>query len=440
MRISVENETVRAKLEEVRRIYPWYGKLMDTSESGEPNIPLLTAERLSDYYDRADGASNPEWNVYRTSGTSGGRRKAIYYDAIDETHYVMQKVALFGKLLAGVDGIERVLSDMGTGHAEATAKPIFEQLGYECESIPFGLPAAAHLVRIGQYQPDVLYTMPSLLDGLFRAAPVSFTWGLKKIILVGEPAPPEWRKRVAERIGIAAEDIVDTFGSIEIGTIAYYDTARGRYVLMEGLLAEGVQPQEIGLPDITLPEGEQVLALTSLHRRRFPALRYVTYDVVRDLRTEENENGETFTTFAAIVKRIGPELKHGEKISVYDVENAVFKHIGQAEVRVQVNGNRLQVQIATVDEVDAETAAAVRAELQGAIPEIGAMIRGGMLEEMQVQFVSTEPGAGRDGKLTADQRLPVTTQASVPMKRKKLYLSEDTDRGNGKRIDRSGSQ
>ncbi|GGG62789.1 hypothetical protein GCM10010918_15720 [Paenibacillus radicis (ex Gao et al. 2016)] len=422
-------------------MYPWYAKLAQASEPAEwEDVPLLTAERLNDYYNRGDGANDPEWNVYRTSGTSGGRRKAIYYDAIDETFYVMQKVALFGKLLAGTDGIERVLSDMGTGHAEATAKHIFEQLGYECESVPFGLPAAVHLVRIQQFQPDVLYTMPSLLDGLFRAAPVQFAWGLKKIILVGEPAPPEWRRRVAERLGIAASDIIDTYGSIEIGTIAYYDAAMDRYVLLEGLLAEGVSPGEIGLPDIGLPEGEQVLALTSFQRRRFPALRYVTYDVVRDLRTEVSENGETLITFEAIVKRIGPELKHGEKISVYDVENAVFKHIGQAEVRVQVSGNRLQVQIATVDEVDEETAAAVRAELQGAIPEIGAMIRGGLLEEMKVEFIPAGSEAGWGGVPAAEQRILVTTPAPVPVKRKKLYLSDESDKGKGNRIDRSGSQ
>ncbi|MUT67803.1 CoF synthetase [Paenibacillus sp. NEAU-GSW1] len=429
MRISAKDEMVRAKMEEMRRMYPFYDQLIDGLEAAGDGdeVPLLTQDRMNEYYMRGDGANHPEWNVYRTSGTSGGRRKSIYYDWIDEEAYVAQKAALFGRLLAdggrAAGNGKRVLSDMGTGHAEATAKSVFDRLGYQCESVPFGLPAAVHLLRFQQFKPQVLYTMPSLLDGLFRAAPADFAWNLEKVILVGEPAPPAWRKRAAERLGISERFIMDTYGSIEIGTIAYYDHLLERYVLLDGLAAEGVSPGQAGLADLALPEDEAILALTSYHRRRFPALRFVTYDVVRDLRSETDADGRTITTFEAIVKRVGSELKHGEKISIYDIENAVFKHIGEAEVRVAVTGNRLEVLVFTSESVDGAKAAEVRAEVHSAIPEIGAMIRGGLLEEMKIAFIHSTSETDAAAK---DQSL----QGAVPIKRKKLYLQKKEESGN----------
>lgn len=420
MPISMNLLSLRAKWEEVRQLYPWYKKMTgDRNDFQWENVPLLTQDRLLPYYESDESAVPQDWNVYRTSGTSGNKRKAIYYDTEDEEAYIQYKKETFAELLKGYN-VSRVLSDMGTGHAEATAVQIFEELGLSCESVPFGLPAAAHLIRIAEYKPDVLYTMPSLIDGMLRVAPPEFKWGVQCVILVGEPAPPAWRQRVAERLGIAEHDVMDTLGSIEIGTIAYYDRSIGRYVVMDGILAEGVAPAEAGLPEVVLPEGEQLLVLTSVVRRRFPALRFVTYDVVRDLRAEERD-GKQVTTFDAIVKRVGPELKHGEKISIYDIENAIFKHVRQAVVKVMVNGNKLQVNITTAEELDEEVRALVRDELHSAIPAIGAMIRGGLLEEMDVLFLGTE----------ADSAAAEGT-GKKPIKQKKLFVqqsSEGRDRG-----------
>lgn len=422
MLISMNDSQLRAKWEEMNQQYPWYAdyqKGIGVPEWSE--LPLLTHERLLPYFERDEGANHGDWNVYRTSGTSSKKRKAIYYDAADEFHYVDQKTRLFAKLLHGMDA-KRALSDMGTGHAEATAVQIFEQLGLECESVPFGLPAAAHLIRLTAFRPDVLYTMPSLLDGLIRVAPEGYNWGVKRVIVVGEPAPPAWRQRIAEQLGIGMQDVLDTYGSIEIGTIAYCDPVSGRYILLEGLIAEGVSPEEAGLPDVELPPDEQILVLTSLNRQRFPSLRYVTYDVVRDLRTEEIE-GEVMTTFAAIVKRVGPELKHGEKISVYDVENVVFKHIRQAEVRVMVQGGKLQVNITTVTPVDQLSKEAVRTELQVAIPEIGAMIRGGLLEKMIINFSTIDASS-----IGWNENKGIKS-----VKHKKLYIHDEANaNGNAK--------
>ncbi|WP_248760861.1 CoF synthetase [Paenibacillus sp. ATY16] len=415
MPISMNLPSLRAKWEEVRLLYPWYKEMTGDNKSFNwEDVPLLTQDRLLPYYESDEKAVPLDWNVYRTSGTSGNKRKAIYYDASDEDAYIQYKKEMFAELLKNYE-VSRALSDMGTGHAEATAVQIFEELGLACESVPFGLPAAAHLIRIAEYQPDVLYTMPSLLDGMLRVAPADFNWGVQCVILVGEPAPPAWRQRVAERLGITERDVMDTLGSIEIGTIAYYDRSIERYVVMDGIIAEGVEPAEAGLPDVELPAGEQLLVLTSLVRRRFPALRFVTYDVVRDLRVEERD-GKRMTTFDAIVKRVGPELKHGEKISIYDIENAIFKHVRQAVVKVLVNGNKLQVNITTADDLNEDVRTAIRDELHSTIPAIGAMIRGGLLEQMDVLFL------GKD----TDSATPEGT-GKKPIKQKKLFVQQGSE-------------
>lgn len=387
MSIAMNDPAIRAKWNEVRRLYPWYRLLPGGNQGREwCELPLLTQERLLPYYEQNAAAQGADMHVYRTSGTSGGKRKAIVYDAADEEAYVREKSRLFSMLLQGAEA-KVALSDMGTGHAAATAPAVFERLGMTVVSVAFHEPAERHLAAIADNRPEVLYTMPSILDRLLHAAPAGFDWGVRRVLLVGEPAPPAWRQRAAERLGFGMRDVVDTYGSIEIGTIAYWDAALGRYILLDGLLAEGVAPEQAGLAGMTLPAGEEVLVLTSLVRRRFPALRYVTYDVVRDLRTDVARGGRRRTTFAAIVKRIGPELKHGEKISLYDIENAVCRHATNAEVRVFVRSNRLHVYLLGDPPVDTAAIDAIRASLHDAIPDIGAMIRSGILEAMHVQQV-----------------------------------------------------
>ncbi|MCR8845222.1 CoF synthetase [Paenibacillus sp. SC116] len=409
--VEINAPHIAAKLQEVKQLYPWYTTLLEGAcIDSWPKIPLLTHDRLLPYFDETELVQEPNWNIYRTSGTSGKRRKAIGYDAADEEAYVEHKVQLFGKLLEG-RGITRALSDMGTGHAAATAQEIFEKLDMACWTIPFQQPVEEHLACIAEHRPQVLYTMPSILDRLVKAAPAGFDWGIQVVILVGEVAAPAWRQRMADVFGIAAADVKDTYGSIEVGTMAYHDASIGRYVMMEGIAAEGVSPAEVGLPDIHLPEGEQVLVLTSFVRRRFPVLRYVTYDIVRDLRSEWID-GRQVTTFEAIVKRIGPELKHGEKISLYDIEDAVFKHVKQADVRVIVEHNQLHVYIDSPQPIDNALYQKIRSSLHDAIPEIGQMIDSGILEDMNVHLVNLQdPNAA-----------PSLNHQAV--KQKKLYVQE----------------
>lgn len=144
---------------------------------------------------------------------------------------------------------------------------------------------------------------------------------------------------MAGMFGIEPRDIIDTYGSIEIGTIAYYSHDHGRYIFADGIFAEGIGVHEIDEEVRPLRNNESILVLTSTVRRMLPALRFVTYDVVRDFRPVMIDGVEQ-QSFESIVKRVGQELKHGEKISLYDIEQVVYRHIEDAIIRVKVKTMR----------------------------------------------------------------------------------------------------
>ncbi len=381
---------ILGKVEQVLEIFPWYGQLLNDNDVNchafqlLSELPLITSELLEQHYYSKDQPFGPQDNVtsYRTSGTSSLRRKTIYYSLEDEQRYLSIKADLFRSILKP-SGVCRALSDMGTGHAANTALEIFERVGIKADSIAYQQPIEEHLERLISYRPHVLYTMPSILDHLLSAAmedPASY--GIRKVILVGEIASPAWLRSVAQRLRIDAREITDTYGSIEIGTIAYYSHEHGRYLFAEGIVAEGIPAEALFDGIEPLSANESVLVLTSFARDLFPALRYVTYDIVRDLRPIL-VRGEWKMSFQAVVRRLGSELKHGEKISVYDIEDVVFRHLEQANVRIRVHSNKLTVHIDSVEK-DPGIYERIERELSDRIPAIGSMIRGGMLDAIRV--------------------------------------------------------
>ncbi|GIP38566.1 hypothetical protein J31TS4_18460 [Paenibacillus sp. J31TS4] len=377
-------DRLRQKIEDTARIFPWYAELLrDREVRTLTDLPLLTPELLERHYYHSP-PDDPALHVYRTSGTSSRKRKQIVYSAEDDQRYLDIKAEVYARFLEGAN-VQKAFADMGTGHAAGTAAQVFRQIGLEEEGISFQQPIAEHVERLTAFRPQLLYTMPSILDSIVQAAPDPQAFGIRKIILVGEIASREWIQRVAGVFGIRPEDIMDTYGSIELGTIAYFCHELGRYVFVRDMVAEGLRAQEADERLEELGDEERILVLTSLARRMFPALRFVTNDVVRGFRTD-TVGGRQVQSFHSIVKRVGPELKHGEKISLYDIEEVVYRHVAEAAIRVQVKDNRLTVYIRSRT-LNAEAAANIRAEVQSQIPEIGEMIRCGILEEINVVAV-----------------------------------------------------
>ncbi|GGF70634.1 hypothetical protein GCM10010912_14800 [Paenibacillus albidus] len=401
-------DKLQDKVHEVIEIFPWYKELIgrENTNYNLQNLPLLTSKILETYY--YTQSLDPSLAVYRTSGTSTGRRKAIFYSEEDDKHYIDIKTKLFGELIAG-SGCTRALADMGTGHAANTILSIFERLGLEGSSIPFELPIEQHIKRLQAFKPDLLYTMPSILDHIVYAAGDPRVFGIRKIILVGEIASQGWQRNMARLFGLDPRDITDTYGSIEMGTIAYYSHDHGRYIFVDGIFAEGIGTHELGEELRPLGKDEGVLVLTSSVRKMLPALRFVTYDVVRDFRPVMI-NGVEKQSFESIVKRVGRELKHGEKISLYDIEQVVYRHIEDAIIRVKVRNNALTVYIKSKSAVHS-TIPAIREEIRECIPEIGMMIRNHLLDDIEVIIVAK--GEPLD---------------SGKVKNKKLYYQKDKDR------------
>nr|WP_255654606.1 CoF synthetase [Cohnella sp. REN36] len=383
------------------RRFPWYRRLLDeqVGRSGggtaaglsQERLPLLTASLLeAHYYTEANPlAQRADHRRYRTSGTSTGRRKTIYYSERDEEAYLRIKREVFRAILGPID-YRTAVSDLGTGHAEATAAEVFRGLGMTAHTLPFRLPIEGHIEALARIRPEVLYTMPSILDRILQTAEDPAAFGIRQVILVGETASRAWCSRVAERLDIAPERIADTYGSIEIGTIAYYAHEHGRYLFADGIVAEGIGVEELGEAYEPLAgESERVLVLSSTAREAFPALRYVTYDVVRDLRPIL-AGGELRMSFRNVARRIGPELKHGEKISIYDIEDAVYRHLREAAVRVRVLGRCLRVCLQSPAPIGEENLSRIRRQIEDAVPEIGQMIRGGLLAGIEVVQEATD--------------------------------------------------
>lgn len=379
---------IQRQVELIGKLHPWYAEWLaqlglHSHALSVAELPLVTAEVLERGYYAVPSRTEPGLSVYRTSGTSSGKRKAIYYSEPDDEHYIDAKMASFREWLGSdLTSVRRALADMGTGHAASTAVTIFEKMGFEADSLSFSSPIEEHIARLDSFKPDLLYTMPSILDGIAAAASTPSSFGIKKIIVVGEIATLEWQANMAERFGISPKDILDTYGSIEIGAIAAYSHALGKYVLSDGLFAEAVPAEQIDPSFTPLQENEGVLVLTSYVRSMFPAIRFVTYDVVRDFDTVIVD-GVPKQTFRCISKRIGAELKHGEKISLYDIEEVVNRFVHDAELRVRISGNKLAVHIKskTLNTAMMET---IQQAIEVKIPEIGEMIQNRILSGIVV--------------------------------------------------------
>ncbi|QCT03905.1 coenzyme F390 synthetase-like protein [Paenibacillus algicola] len=391
----ISSEQCHEMIARVSGCCPWYvtwaGLDFKNRNLRLSSLPLMTSSVLEQYYYTPDSGLSAQSGMleYRTSGTSSGRRKSIFYTPSDEHHYVNIKLDVYRTIL-GADSYRSALADMGTGHAEATAVEVFQRLGMTAESISFRLPIEQHLEKLLQFQPEVLYTMPSILERILLTSPDPAAYGIRKVVLVGEIAPKGWMARAAEQLNLTLADMTDTYGSIEIGTMAYYSHEHGRYVLTDGLTAEGVGAEELGEGLEPLPPGEQILVLTSSVREAFPAIRYVTYDVVRDLRPIE-VNGVQRMSFDSIVKRVGPDLKHGEKISIYDIEDVLYRRLGTGSVRVHMDLHGLQVKVYSPAHPTSGEPAFTSAELEAAgreleqrIPEIAAMVQAGIIGRITV--------------------------------------------------------
>lgn len=378
--------------------FPWYGRLLDARGvrgSGRlADLPIVDPALLTEHYYTADHGHLPDASAYFTSGTSTGLRKRILYSPADDDAYAAQRKALFQEFAGDLPAGSPAVADLGTGHAAASARRIFEEMGFRAHDIDFQLPVEQHVEKLNAWQPELLFTMPMILDRLMRSPGLAIA--PRRIIVVGDLAPENWRRQVARHFGIGFGEVLDLFGSIEIGAIAHHDARTGLYHFHDHILPEVIPPHELyadaGAGTPAAGGGSGALLLTSFTRAYFPALRYVTGDVITGLQ-EITLDGRTVHAFQRIDGRLGGDFKHGERISNHDVCAAMAEVFPRRPFEV-ANDDGLRIRVAT-DRVTDRELSAVRRLLREAAPDVAQMIDSGLVGEIEVVAVPAD-GIGTD--------------------------------------------
>ena len=355
----------------------WYRQRLDAGGFSErptfERVPILTEDELAAGYYVADDDGEGHGAVFRTSGTTSGARRAVAWPALDHERYVIARAELFRTLLG--DSCASGCADLGTGHAQASALEIFADLGLEAFEIDVSTPIDGHVAALRAWQPDVLYTMPVILERIVGAGGPGYVprW----IVVLGDMAPRAWRRAMERRLGMDEGRIVDVFGSIEVGAIAYSDDEHGRYLFHEHII-----PEPMPAPR-SRSAGAQLLVLTSIERDGFPAVRYAAGDIVSGLRPVV-VGGRRRWAFDAHLGREGTMVKHGEALSLTVMTERI------AAVAPGVAWSVRREGLGAVIEIDESVwspalASAVRRAVREAHPAVDAMIVSGLIVDLRVE-------------------------------------------------------
>jgi fumarate---(S)-2,3-diaminopropanoate ligase len=365
----------------LRRTFKWYDELLLEAafdvDSDPERLPYIDEHVLTRHYYQARDPDLEDCSAYYTSGTSTGARKRILYSAEDHRLYVEQRRNIFARFLS--PECRTACSDLGTGHAAASALEIFGGLGVECFQIDFHRPVAEHVALLNERRPDALFTMPMVLNSLIQAGDLDFR--PRKVITVGDVASRAWKKRIVDFFSLQSEDLLDIVGSIEVGSIAYECFDCGLYHFDDHIIPETVRPSEL-YEDFAGHGTEEILILTSLARSVFPAARFITNDLVEGFTTRECGGAERYS-FERIVGRAGSEFKNGENISLYDVNEAVNTFLPASPFEVCKDSGKFTIRVCSADFTD-EIGERIKGFLKELNPNSFQMIESSLVEDIEV--------------------------------------------------------
>jgi len=369
--------------------FNWYQAMLN--EHGEIGrtfsdlleLPLITDEILNLHYHHVSHAALGNSFSYLTSGTKSGKRKRILYSENDQKIYLQQRTAIIRNFCG--TGFNRACADLGTGHAAATANEIFEGMGCEVASIDFSRPLEEHIAVLNRFQPEIFFTMPMILDRLLASDALDFE--PKKIILLGDVATAAWQQKVALHFNLASSDILDLFGSIEIGSIAFFNHELGCYQFDPYILPETIHPAEI-CPDADYNGSGRILVLTSFAREYFPAVRYVTNDLLDGFALREYQ-GKNIYTYDRCLGRFSNEYKHGEKINLYDINDAMAKYLPQHQYDLEDAGGTLTIRIAS-PKIEPHIISTIKTDILSRNPDVKQMIASGLVGDIAMVCVASD--------------------------------------------------
>lgn len=371
----------------IRKTFSWYDQMLRTCGydlNNEPALlPYIDEPILNKNYYDADHGGLAQGDVYLTSGTSSGARKKILYSPEDHAAYVRQRQKIFSRFIP--PKCKTACSDLGTGHAASSAQEVFQGLGLEAFHIDCRRPIQEHLVALNSYRPDVLFTMPMILDSIIHTNNVRFQ--PRKIIVVGDVATPAWKEHIINYFALKKNDLLDIVGSIEIGSIAYECFDCCSYHFDDHIIPEAVAPSR-WFPDAEHHSDAEILVLTSTARSVFPAIRFVTNDLIEGF-TQRTCGGKSYFTFQRMIGRMGNELKNGEKISLYDVSEAVNRFLPGSRFDVYKDSAKLIIRVCS-EEFTAEAAEKIRSCVKDLNPDVNQMIKSSLVEDIEVCSITAD--------------------------------------------------
>jgi len=303
-------------------------------------LPFLTEDLLlKNYYNNCTNKNNNTLE-YKTSGTTSGSPKKILFSHEDHATYVKQRAYFlhnhFNKKCNNAAFV------LGRGHVSDSLCEIFNLLKIDAKRFYHNQHINFIIKNLNKLNPDILYTMPAVLDVLISTKNLKIS--PKKICIGGDVATAIWKQNVCDFFNLKTTDLLDIFGSTEIGNIAYFDHSLKKYKFCEHIFPEIIEPNVL-FPNIKHANTEaKILVLTSFSRMSFPAIRYVTYDLICGFKKIERNNKQIYI-FDKCIGRIGSEFKHGVRISMYDIEHAVNKIIPNTLFSISDNEGKLKILI-----------------------------------------------------------------------------------------------
>jgi hypothetical protein len=348
--------------------------LVPPGANGFDDLAFLDRQRARPWYGRPVEGSR----TFSSTGTSG-YPKPIAWTPEEDAWYVGEKRDLFA---AWLQGCTRAFISLAVGHNADSAHCVLEELGLEVHDA--GLSALEdQCAVIAAFAPEVLYCSPSILANLIAGLdqrglrPTS----VRRIITNGEVLFPSTRERAQGFFGIDQAELMDTYGSTEIGTIAHSCGTCGAYHFLCGLYPEAA-PAELAESEDQVDGGADtaVLAVSSVKRTSFPVVRLVTYDLVQGLRRGICGGADRFIC-DRILGRCDDILNYGELFSSYDLGDLIGKRLPAARWFVFNPGNEVTIVIEGVEPTG------FREELRSRYPLHSRMSDLGLLEPPDIRFV-----------------------------------------------------
>lgn len=371
------------KIEELKKDHPWYGEFIgNISEFAD--LPYVTRNVLDKYY--YNNCYSKELIKFTTSGTSTGVKRAIYYSQDEIDYNNDQKKNLFGNFISGSNPVGIVV---GIGLAASSADQVFKSLNKDTFVISYEDTFDKVIKLMPKYQPEVLYSMPSLIDSIIDQMDTKLLTSVKKVILVGEILTDKARKKISRELNIRENNILNTYGCVELGLLAFECNVCNRFHFVNNIYPEVIEKQIVKknrdkIKYCLSNNSSGILAVTSFWRKNIPALKYITYDYIEDL-DKTICNRKKIYSFKRILGRVGNEFKHGERLSLYDIETALLRVIPNANFRIVIQENHVKIVLKNNNRYDPELLERAESSVNEANTAIWSMINNKFLRKIRIE-------------------------------------------------------